>query len=109
MQTIVLSDLHLGNGGIYDVFAGGNVLPALLERAAATPTRVVLNGDTVDFLLNDDPLEMNVSRAVSQAKASVSTPSTAVVLRGLGTVLAAGGEVVVRLGNHDAELALDEV
>jgi UDP-2,3-diacylglucosamine pyrophosphatase LpxH len=109
MRTIVLSDLHLGNGGIYDVFAGGDVLPALLEHAAATPTRVVLNGDTVDFLLNDDPLEMDIARAVSQAEASVSTPSMAAVLRGLGTVLAAGGEAVVRLGNHDAELALAEV
>lgn len=109
MRTIILSDLHLGNGGDYDIFAGGDVLPGLLEQAAATPTRVILNGDTVDFLLNEDPLEMDTARAVSQAEASVAAPSTAAVLRGLGTVLAAGGEVLIRLGNHDAELALAEV
>jgi len=109
MRTIILSDLHLGNGGDYDVFAGGDVLPALLDQCAATPTRVILNGDTIDFLLNDDPLEMDIVRAVSQVEASAATPSTAAVLRGLGRVLAAGGDVVVRLGNHDAELALADV
>jgi hypothetical protein len=77
MRTIVLSDLHLGNGGVYDVFAGGDALPAFLERVAATPTRIVLNGDTIDFLLNDDPLEMYVARAVSQAEASISCRASA--------------------------------
>ena len=27
-KTLVLSDLHLGNGGVYDIFAGGHELPA---------------------------------------------------------------------------------
>ena len=32
MRTLIVSDLHLGNGGEYDVFAGGDALPALLDR-----------------------------------------------------------------------------
>ncbi|ATB36878.1 hypothetical protein CYFUS_002293 [Cystobacter fuscus] len=109
MRTIILSDLHLGNGQGYDIFAGETALPSFLDSLASPPTRVVLNGDTVDFLMNEDPLELQVERAVRQARALVSAPSTATVFASLGRLLAAGGEVVMRLGNHDIELALDEV
>lgn len=109
MRTVILSDLHLGNGQGYDIFAGETVLPAFLDSLAGIPTRVVLNGDTADFLMNEDPLELQTERAVQQARALVSAPSTAAVLVSLGRLLAAGGEVIARLGNHDIELALGEV
>ncbi|HEX8537925.1 MAG TPA: metallophosphoesterase, partial [Cystobacter sp.] len=109
MRTVILSDLHLGNGQGYDIFAGETALPAFLDSLASTPTRVVLNGDTVDFLMNEDPLELQVERAVRQARALVSEPATAAVFASLGRRLAEGGEVIVRLGNHDIELALEEV
>src|SRR5687768_8502165 len=109
MRTVVLSDLHLGNGQGYDIFAGAEALPAFLNTFTCEPTRVVLNGDSVDFLMNEDPLELQVERAVEQARAMVAAVPTAAVLEALGRVLAAGGEVVLRLGNHDVELALAEV
>jgi UDP-2,3-diacylglucosamine pyrophosphatase LpxH len=109
MRTVVLSDLHLGNGQGYDIFAGAEALPAFLDTLTREPTRVVLNGDSVDFLMNEDPLELQVERAVEQARAMVAAAPTAAVLAALGRVLAAGGEVVLRLGNHDVELALAEV
>lgn len=109
MTTLVLSDIHLGNGAGYDIFAGEAVLPGLLDAAAAQRMRVVLNGDTFDFLMNEDPLELSVAQATRQAQAIVAHSPTAAVLAALGRVLAAGGEVLVRLGNHDAELALSEV
>ena len=68
-RTLVVSDLHLGNGGDFDTFAGAQALPALLDRLGQTPIRVVLNGDTVDFLMNEDPLELDPERAVTQAAA----------------------------------------
>jgi len=109
MITIVLSDIHLGNGTGYDIFAGEAVLPSVLASAASQRARVILNGDTFDFLMNEDPLELDAARATAQAQALVANPSTAAVLTGLGQVLAAGGEVILRLGNHDAEVALAEV
>jgi UDP-2,3-diacylglucosamine pyrophosphatase LpxH len=109
MRTVVLSDLHLGNGQGYDIFAGAQALPAFLDTLTREPTRVVLNGDSVDFLMNEDPLELQVQRAVEQVRAMVAAAPTAAVLEALGRVLAAGGEAVLRLGNHDVELALAEV
>jgi predicted phosphodiesterase len=50
-----------------------------------------------------------VERAVGQAKAIVAAPASAAVLKAFGRVLARGGEVIIRLGNHDIELALPEV
>ncbi len=109
MHTLVLSDIHLGNGAGYDIYAGEAVLPGLLDQAAATRTHVIFNGDSFDFLMNEDPLELDVARAAEQARAIVANPPTAAVMHALGRVLAAGGRVEIRLGNHDAELALHEV
>lgn len=109
MHTLVLSDIHLGNGGGFDIFAGAAVLPGVLERAAAARSRVILNGDSFDFLMNEDPLALEEARAVAQARAIVAHPESAAVLAGLGRVLAAGGSVEIRLGNHDAEIALPAV
>ena len=109
-RTLVLSDLHLGNGGPYDIFAGGGELARLLDaECSKQPTRVVLNGDTVDFLLNTDPLQLSIPRAIEQARAIAGHSDSAASLQALGRVLAHGGEVIVRMGNHDAELALGEV
>lgn len=109
MHTLVLSDIHLGNGEGFDIFSGEAVLPATLAAAAEQGTAVVLNGDTFDFLMNEDPLELQLDRAVVQAQSIVRNPASAAVLAGLGAVLAAGGSVEIRLGNHDAELALTAV
>lgn len=109
MHTLVLSDIHLGNGGGFDVFAGAAVLPGVLAQAAAARSLVILNGDSFDFLMNEDPLELREDRAVAQARAIVAHPDSAAALAGLGKVLEAGGRVEIRLGNHDAEIALHAV
>ncbi|RYZ39013.1 MAG: hypothetical protein EOO71_21690 [Myxococcaceae bacterium] len=109
MRTLILSDLHLGNGGPYDIFAGAAELPALLDSLTGTPTHVVLNGDSFDFLLNDDPLAVDPKRTLEQARALVNSAQTAPSLKALGRVLAAGGRATMVVGNHDLELALPDV
>lgn len=109
-RTFVVSDLHLGNGGPYDCYAGGAELTRFIEREALRqPTRLICNGDTIDFLLNDDPLTWDRRRAVQQAQAAMALPENAAIFAAFGHLLKAGGEVQIRLGNHDAELALPEV
>lgn len=109
MRTLVISDLHLGNGGPYDSFAGEEALPALIDQYSGPNRRIFVNGDGVDFLMNEDPPALNVGRAVEQAKAIAACSTSAAVFQCLGRALAAGTEVVFRLGNHDLELALPEV
>ncbi|MBN9685179.1 MULTISPECIES: metallophosphoesterase [unclassified Corallococcus] len=109
MRTLILSDLHLGNGGPYDIFAGAAELPALFDSFTRTPTHVVLNGDSFDFLLNDDPLAVDPQRTLEQARALVTSAPTAPALKALGRVLAAGGRATMVVGNHDLELALPDV
>lgn len=108
MRTLVISDIHIGNGSGYDIFAGREALPALLD-SFTEPVRVVWNGDGVDFLMNEDPLTLDVDRAVEQARAIAGSPDGKPVFEALGRVLARGGEVMIRLGNHDVELFLPEV
>jgi len=110
MRTLVVSDLHLGNGGPYDVFEGGTALPALLDHLSGTSRlNVIVNGDAVDFLMNDDPMELDTKRALEQATAIVSYSASAAVLQAFGRVLERGGAVTIRMGNHDVELFLPEV
>lgn len=109
MRTLILSDVHLGNGRGYDIYAGGAELPQLLDAWATSDAQVVFNGDTFDFLMNEDPLRLKVSRAVEQAREICRNSDTVAVMASIGRILAAGGEVVVRVGNHDIELAVPEV
>lgn len=109
MRTLILSDLHLGNGGDYDIFAGSDSLPPLLDRFVDPPTCVILNGDSMDFLLNEAPLRLDVNQAVQQAESIATAAPTIPTLKALGRICAAGGEVLVRMGNHDVELALNQV
>ena len=109
MHTLVLSDIHLGNGEGYDIFAGEAVLPGVLDEAADARAHVILNGDSFDFLMNEDPLVLDERRAVAQTEAIVRNPPSHAALAALGRVLANGGSVEIRLGNHDAEIALPGV
>jgi len=109
MRVLVVSDVHLGNGGVYDIYAGGAALPALIRRAPGPDLHLLLNGDAVDFLLSDDPLGIELGQAVRAAEAIVQHPESRAVFEAIGAHLALGGQATVRLGNHDVELAIPEV
>lgn len=108
-RILFVSDIHLGSGRVPPIYVGGADLPALIGTFAAPDAAVVVNGDMVDFLLNDDPLRLDPVKAAAEAEAVLANPEAGEVFRALGRVLAAGGAVTIRLGNHDVELALPEV
>src|SRR5687768_9187232 len=91
-RLVVVSDLHVGNGGDYDIHGGKlGELGTFLKRFAGAGTTIVCNGDSFDFLMNTDAIdEMKVAVAVEQAKAIVSAPVTKSALNALGAHLASG-------------------
>lgn len=106
MRTLIVSDLHLGNGGEYDIFSGGTGLAELVDSFDGS-LRVILNGDALDFLLDDGPLSLE--HAEPRARAIAASEDGRALFEALGRVLAGGGEVIVRPGNHDLEIALPPV
>lgn len=124
-QLYVISDLHVGGlPGLRrppdvpaetrpQMFAQALRLEALLDHLAATPGRVllVIAGDFIDGLPTLPPGRyVHVDDATSHLRAVVADPGFAPVFAGLGRFLAAHDHsVVVLLGNHDLELALEPV
>jgi calcineurin-like phosphoesterase family protein len=88
MRTLVISDLHLGSRGRYDVLRGEGARAVLAERLAGVDRLVVL-GDLLE--LRHGPLR----EAMAAAKP---------VLQAIGAALGPEGEVIVVPGNHDHAL-----
>ena len=107
MRTLVLSDLHLGSAAVPGMFAGGEALPALLDHLGDAPLRVVLNGDTFDFTALDEPFAGDPEACAEQLR--LFARGHAPVFAALARVLARGGALVLRCGEHDGELALTGV
>jgi predicted phosphodiesterase len=108
MRTVIVSDLHIGADADVPIFAGQTALPALLATQPA-PVRLIFNGDSFDFLLDDEPLGLDVGKAVGKARAILGSRQASGTVAALAATLADGGEVFVRAGNHDLELVLPEV
>lgn len=110
MRTLVLSDLHLSYGARAGVFAGTHALPALLAHLeCGRPLRVVLNGDTFDFSALDERVESDPESAEQQIRAVANEPDNAPVFAALARVLDSGGELLLRAGEDDRELAAPAV
>lgn len=100
MRTLVVSDLHLGCAACPGLFAGADALASLLAELGPAPLRVVLNGDTFDF-----PAQAGAGGdAASAMRSFVEDAEGAQLLARLGRIVAAGGELIVRAGEHDCEL-----
>jgi hypothetical protein len=90
VQTLVISDLHLGTSASRDVLRREGPLAELCEHLTATGVeRLVLLGDTVE--LRHGPLRVVLE---------VAEP----VLAALGAALGPGGLIVLVVGNHDHQL-----
>ncbi len=91
MRTLVISDLHLGQGGGISVLARPEPLAALLE-ALDSYDQLVLLGDVVELQEADPRHSMMVAEPV---------------LRTLAARLGAGKRLVIVPGNHDHDLVHD--
>jgi hypothetical protein len=106
MRTLVLGDIHLGCGASPNVFPDVRAFEALIEDAALHPTRIVLNGDTFDFLAHGADREADEQQLMH---AFTEDARTSVFLAALGRVLARGGLLVIRAGEHDRALEHPDV
>lgn len=105
-RLVVVSDLHVGLDGDYNIFAGTQEFGAFTATLGAGD-HLVLNGDAFDFLLDAEPMEME--RAVQRAQKIVAGTEGIVVTTGLRELLVRGGRVTIRCGNHDPETGLAAV
>lgn len=101
MRTLVLSDLHLGCGPDPGIFASAHSLLETLDVLASEPLRVVLNGDTFDFSAQEAGGDV--------ADALARDPTNAPVLSAFGRVVEHDGELLLRSGTHDPQLARADV
>ncbi|HEX7292688.1 MAG TPA: metallophosphoesterase, partial [Conexibacter sp.] len=88
MQTLVVSDLHLGTRLARDVLRRGDALEALLAALDGVE-RLVLLGDVVELLEGRPREAMEVAEPV---------------LRAVAARLGSEAEVIVVPGNHDKPL-----
>lgn len=130
--VFIVSDLHLG--GRYSSpeqkddagFRMMNHAPALAALISEWAQRdvvhqrceVVINGDFVDFLAEDDPDTQNAAQAWpvfrGEPRAAVAALESimardAVVFTALAQLVGRGHTLTILLGNHDIELSLPEV
>ncbi len=101
MRTLVIGDMHLGCGAGPEIFTGVRVFEAFIEGATLHPTRIVLNGDTFDFLAHGADRDASEQQLMY---AFVEDAMTSVCLAALGRAVARGGLLVIRVGEHDRAL-----
>jgi UDP-2,3-diacylglucosamine pyrophosphatase LpxH len=110
---IVISDLHIGRADDFDIFHSNTKVDHLRRfierwRAEGRPAELIINGDFVDFL-QLTPWEA-AGRAAALVKIKDIVQASAEVFRVLGALLNnACHRITVLLGNHDVELAYQEV
>jgi UDP-2,3-diacylglucosamine pyrophosphatase LpxH len=110
----IISDLHLGKDDEFDIFSAPgkhDAFDQFLEFCAQTQGRVelIINGDFVDFL-QIKPWDVRCDKATAVEKAKQIVKANSRVFTALRRFLQDESRtVVVLLGNHDVELAYDEV
>jgi UDP-2,3-diacylglucosamine pyrophosphatase LpxH len=116
-RLVLVSDLHLGGGastamygpGFVDEFDGDEAFPAFLtslRSAGVRPSRLVLLGDTLDFLrvpVAGALYARNDAEAVGQLERIAAAHPT--VFEALSATVTDGTAIDLVVGNHDIELA----
>jgi UDP-2,3-diacylglucosamine pyrophosphatase LpxH len=112
-ELYVVSDLHLGGATNRQIFDQSEELAWLIDYVArreapsSGPIGLVLNGDVVDFLAEEDAKDFDPEHAPAKLRRIMHAPEFARVFDALRRLLdAPGHRLMITLGNHDVELAL---
>ena len=110
-ELYVVSDLHLGGPSDFQIFNSGTELASLIEllRAAPAEKRIALliNGDFVDFLAEDNARHFDPAGAIAKLNRIVEDGAFKSVFNALKKFTNTKNRtLVLTLGNHDLELAL---
>lgn len=115
---IVISDLHLGKNDSFDIFKADAIAPTKTHRFKdflgwcgdqKGPVELIINGDFVDFL-QLRPWDGYGDRAQALEKAQEIAIGNSAIFQAFGTLIRDPEKrLTILLGNHDVELAYDEV
>ena len=110
-EVHVISDLHLGGEGDFQIFDASDELVALIDdlrtRDEGLNIGLVINGDFVDFLAEDDASCFNPERSVEMLQRIAKAPKFKQIWKALSQFIATKNRrLVIVIGNHDLELSL---
>ena len=116
MKTLlfVISDLHLGGDSNYRICGakGQELLAGFLKwvasQAATDSVHLVVNGDSVDFLAEQEFSAFTIDQAAAAAKLNNIFSENSQVWDAFAAVVKTGARVTFLLGNHDLELSFPE-
>ena len=108
----VVSDLHLGGMPGFQIFKAGETFGKYVDELRKTnPNQrvaLLINGDLVDFLAEDNPLAFDPIGAIAKlTRITEEEPAFAPIWTALRAFVATKNRwLLINLGNHDLELAL---
>ena len=110
-EVHVVSDLHLGGEGDFQIFDATQELVTLIDEISAKSNELniglVINGDFVDFLAEEDASTFNPVTAVTMLQRIVEDNKFKPVWQALSQFLnKENRRLVIVIGNHDIELTL---
>lgn len=110
-EVHIISDLHLGGEGDFQIFDASDELVALIHdlrtRDKDLNIGLVINGDFVDFLAENKAACFNPERAVEMLQRIAKAPEFKQIWKALSQFIATKNRrLVIVIGNHDLELSL---
>ncbi|MDQ4141218.1 MAG: metallophosphoesterase [Bacteroidota bacterium] len=110
-ELYVISDLHLGGAAGFQIFNAGPELAKfvlhLREKDPEKKIALLINGDLVDFLAENNALPFDPANAITKLNRIIHDPAFNQVWLVLQQWVATPNRsLIITLGNHDLELAL---
>jgi UDP-2,3-diacylglucosamine pyrophosphatase LpxH len=111
MNYVIISDLHIGADTSLDIFHSHGELASFLNTLGKSPTKLIINGDFIDFLAVPPFDQFNRTVAQEKIREIINASSNQILWLAFQSFLQANEQnrIDVLLGNHDVELVFEEV